>query len=201
MNGKKSTARNDNLRHTREFRSTADYIPADTRCCWIDVGLMLVHRLRRGTNVKSTLIQSFLSAGIAIKPYCVFFHVLLSWLYNNANHLLPHIFAKMRFSYIKKYDIAMCKFFYAATNGCLCMRVLFEILHHDGKNKLEFEEYVLVRNWHKEQFLTNTRHWANVVSMLARRLRRRPNINPTLVQCLVFAGLTLHCQKYRVTLP
>ena len=24
--------------------------------------------------------------------------------------------------------------------------------------------------------------------MLARRLRRRPNIDPTLVQCLVFAG-------------
>ena len=27
--------------------------------------------------------------------------------------------------------------------------------------------------------------------MLARRLRRRPNIDPTMVQCLVFAGLVV----------
>ena len=33
-----------------------------------------------------------------------------------------------------------------------------------------------------------TRHWTNVGSMLARRLQRRANITPTLVQCLVFAG-------------
>ena len=33
----------------------------------------------------------------------------------------------------------------------------------------------------------NTRHWTNVVLMLSHRLRRWPNINPTLVQCLVFA--------------
>ena len=29
--------------------------------------------------------------------------------------------------------------------------------------------------------------------MLAGRLRRRPNIDPTLVQCLVFAGLKFRC--------
>ena len=34
----------------------------------------------------------------------------------------------------------------------------------------------------------NTRHWTNVGLMLGHRLRRRPNINPTLVQCLVFAA-------------
>ena len=31
----------------------------------------------------------------------------------------------------------------------------------------------------------NTKHWTNAGSMLARRLRRRPNIEPTLVQCLL----------------
>ena len=35
----------------------------------------------------------------------------------------------------------------------------------------------------------NTRHCTNVGTMLARRLRRRPNIETTLVQCLVFAGI------------
>ena len=34
----------------------------------------------------------------------------------------------------------------------------------------------------------NTRHWPNVVLMLTRRLRRRPNIKTTLGQCLVLAG-------------
>ena len=36
---------------------------------------------------------------------------------------------------------------------------------------------------------SNTRHWTNVGSMLVRRLRRRPNIDPTLVRCLVFARI------------
>ena len=34
----------------------------------------------------------------------------------------------------------------------------------------------------------NTRHWAIVVSMLVHRLRRWPNIETTMAQCLVFAG-------------
>ena len=38
-----------------------------------------------------------------------------------------------------------------------------------------------------------TRHWNNVGSMLACRLRRWSNMNPTLVQCLKFAG-RLHIQ-------
>ena len=37
----------------------------------------------------------------------------------------------------------------------------------------------------------NTRLWTNVGSLLARRLRRRPNNDPTLVQSLVFAGQRL----------
>ena len=37
----------------------------------------------------------------------------------------------------------------------------------------------------------STRHWTNVESMLARRLRRRPNIDSTLAQCIVFAGNTI----------
>ena len=39
-------------------------------------------------------------------------------------------------------------------------------------------------------FAANRTNLTNVGSMLARRLRRRPNIDPTLVQCLVFAGLS-----------
>ena len=42
------------------------------------------------------------------------------------------------------------------------------------------------------QFIpANTRHWTNVGLMLAHRLWRRPNIDPTLVQCLVFSGIWL----------
>ena len=35
----------------------------------------------------------------------------------------------------------------------------------------------------------NTIHWPNAGLMLARRLRRRPNINPALGQYIVFAGI------------
>ena len=38
-------------------------------------------------------------------------------------------------------------------------------------------------------FPVNTRHWSNVGWMLGQRRRRWSNINPTLVQCLVFTGL------------
>ena len=42
------------------------------------------------------------------------------------------------------------------------------------------------------QFIpANTRHWTNVGLMLAHRLRRRPNIDLALVQCLVFSGIWL----------
>ena len=38
------------------------------------------------------------------------------------------------------------------------------------------------------QIPANTTHWNNVGLMLAHRLRRWPNIKPTLFQCVVFAG-------------
>ena len=41
---------------------------------------------------------------------------------------------------------------------------------------------------HQHRDAANTRHSANVVSMLCHRLRRWPNIDPTLAQSLVFAG-------------
>ena len=37
----------------------------------------------------------------------------------------------------------------------------------------------------------NTRHQTNAGLLLAHRLRRWPNIKPTLVRCLVFAGYLL----------
>ena len=40
--------------------------PAETRR-WINVGLTLVHRLRRWTKVKPTLIQCLVSAGLHLK--------------------------------------------------------------------------------------------------------------------------------------
>ena len=40
----------------------------------------------------------------------------------------------------------------------------------------------------------NTKHWPNVVLMLARRLRRRPNIKTTLGQCFVLAGTSVDVQ-------
>ena len=41
-----------------------------------------------------------------------------------------------------------------------------------------------------------TTHSTNVGSMLVRRLQRPPNIDPTLVKCLVFAGLALYAYKH-----
>ena len=41
----------------------------------------------------------------------------------------------------------------------------------------------------------NTTHWNNVGLMLGHRLRRWPNIKPTLFQCVVFAG-TWYMDKY-----
>ena len=44
-------------------------------------------------------------------------------------------------------------------------------------------------------FQANTRQWTNVGSMLAHRLRRWANIDPTLVEYLVFARLAQHWFK------
>ena len=49
--------------------------------------------------------------------------------------------------------------------------------------------------WNSSRFWygnpADTRHWPKAGSMLVLRLRRRPNIEPTLGQCLVFAGKML----------
>ena len=39
--------------------------------------------------------------------------------------------------------------------------------------------------WCVDSLPSNTRHWTNIGSLLGRRRRRRANIEPTLVQCLV----------------
>ena len=43
----------------------------------------------------------------------------------------------------------------------------------------------------------NTRHWTNVGLVVGWRRRRRANINQTLVQCLVSAGITCPFKLYR----
>ena len=43
--------------------------------------------------------------------------------------------------------------------------------------------------YHRRTFPANTKHWSNVDLMLAQRLRRWPNINPTLDECILFTGL------------
>ena len=45
--------------------------------------------------------------------------------------------------------------------------------------------------WPRYKLTANTIHWLNAGLMLARRLRRRPNITPALGQRLVFAGISL----------
>ena len=50
----------------------------------------------------------------------------------------------------------------------------------------------------------DTRRWSGVGLMLARRLRRRARICPTLVRRLMFTGIPVcmgHCMRYSVTLP
>ena len=47
----------------------------------------------------------------------------------------------------------------------------------------------MITDKHKPlEYPSKTRRWLNVGSMLAFRLRRRANIEPTMVQRLVFAG-------------
>ena len=50
---------------SRPTQDATIHIPANT-ICWINVGLMLVHRRRRWTNVKPTLIQRLVSDGMII---------------------------------------------------------------------------------------------------------------------------------------
>ena len=62
--------------------------------------------------------------------------------------------------------------------------------------KLEHDFSVIVLQHHdycraEAIHAANTRHWPNVVLMLARRLRRRPNVKTPSVQHLVFAGTQL----------
>ena len=45
----------------------------------------------------------------------------------------------------------------------------------------------------------NTRHWPNVVLMLAHRLRRRPNIKTALGKRLVFAGILIDLVPIHLT--
>ena len=52
---------------TLSFNTPHPY-PADTRC-WINVGLKLVQRRRRCTNVKPTLIQRLVSARYPVTSY------------------------------------------------------------------------------------------------------------------------------------
>ena len=57
--------------------------------------------------------------------------------------------------------------------------------------------YISAKTKSTNCFPANTVHWPNAGLMLARRLRRRPNVNPALGQCIVFAGLLY---KYAVLL-
>ena len=52
--------------------------PASTRR-WIDVGLTLVQRLSRWTNVKETLIKRILSAGVGVYAKVTLSDMLISW--------------------------------------------------------------------------------------------------------------------------
>ena len=46
------------------------------------------------------------------------------------------------------------------------------------------------------KYTANTKHSPNAVSMLAHRLRRWPNIETTLGECLVFAGISFQSLVY-----
>ena len=57
----------------RIFGIHTTHIPADTRR-WINVVLTLVHRRRRWSSVKTTLIQRLVSAGVCVSRYGRFWH-------------------------------------------------------------------------------------------------------------------------------
>ena len=50
-------------------------------------------------------------------------------------------------------------------------------------------------------YTANTVHSTNVGLMLGQRRRRWPNINPTLVECTVFAGIEIFVEYVMVTKP
>ena len=63
------------------------------------------------------------------------------------------------------------------------------VLHQDHVPTVSLTFTTIIDKRHEyNPRVANTRHWTNVGLMLGRRRRRRPNINPTLAQCLVFAG-------------
>ena len=53
----------------------------------------------------------------------------------------------------------------------------------------------------RETIPASTTHWNNVGLMLGHRLRRWPNIKPTLFQCVVFAGMGGKRMRYNLLGP
>ena len=82
------------------------------------------------------------------------------------------------------------------TNKQFCLAILFHLLYKIYKDgQIRWNKYIKKKNhvttgYEKEARIpAYTIHWSNAGLMLARRLRRRPNINPALDQCIVFAGI------------
>ena len=69
------------------------------------------------------------------------------------------------------------------------------INNHDDVIRFTLVRLPLISKWTFKQargsrtIPANKRHWANAGSMLGHRLRRWPNIDPALAQCLLLAGM------------
>ena len=77
------------------------------------------------------------------------------------------------------------------TNSAL--EAVYRVKHHRKWLKIKCRSPELRGLSCRNNIPANTRQWSNVVLMLPRRLRRRPNIKTILGQCLVLAGIVTAC--------
>ena len=140
-----------------------------------NVGVLLDKRRRRWANITPTLVQRLVFAGTFYATTC---------------YERPPA-KRARNSCATTCVIA---YLYGRKTNAQCVVVLDRLCtlcNHHSTDNLLWTTTCQERPSRHLEFPANTTHRTNVGLMLAHRLRRRPNINSTLVQCLVFAELPI----------
>ena len=97
----------------------------------------------------------------------------------NYSHIIIH---NLSGQYFGMYPNSTC-----SQNAVSAYFTIKHILHF-GFAEISWPQHVVI----PMHIISNTRRWTNAGLKLAHRLRRWPNINPALVQRLVFAGTGIH---------
>ena len=99
----------------------------------------------------------------------------------------------MFFRWLQRSSLFSCSL-YAQAIGCYIMLSndivpLHVCLYYDFEIHTCIMDYFHYTDTQRKHHLSDKIHWTNVGVMLVQRLRRCTNITPTLVQCIVFAGM------------